>query len=310
MKDADPYSAEIRPDDFAFVYLDVDFPPVAWLVYRGLLISSDCKSANPGNISWFFVDVVRRGLISTIRREGILEGFRLKEFEDRPSRLSCVYAYPTLETATRGDYGRGKFRKENLVAIAPDSTQFKTSAHDSNWITDFDSLPYEVGKKYWTGEQTKEPLLEFLLTGRFWIFGTTVRTRAYETIKQTWPNSLAILELSRLATYFDSDLGAVAPWLKREKDERIVVSQVIKYDDAEGVEILRRAIEQRKRNPSFWINWTDLEPLRHPAPDPEWDTRFCVPDARPYEHELRLDKIVELQSFVNSILRPNQSQRR
>src|SRR5882757_5883986 len=147
-------AAEIRPDDFAFVYLDVDHFPIAWLVYRGALNSSDIASANPGNLSWFLRDTIQRGVVTTLRREGALEGFRRKEFSERISRLRCVYAYPTLEMAKHGDDGRGKFRKENLVAIAPAST-YKSEAYDSNWISNFSALPLETARKYWAGEQTK-----------------------------------------------------------------------------------------------------------------------------------------------------------
>ena len=49
-------NSEIRDDDFAFVYLDVDHLPVAWLAYRGMINSPDVSSANPGNLSLFLMD--------------------------------------------------------------------------------------------------------------------------------------------------------------------------------------------------------------------------------------------------------------
>src|SRR5438876_6243144 len=107
---------EIRSDNFAFVYLDVDYPPVAWLTYRGIINSSDIESANPGNLSLFLMDVVQRGMQSTLRREGLIEGFRLRDCPSFISRLKCVYAWPSLEMAARGSYGRGKFQEKNLVA--------------------------------------------------------------------------------------------------------------------------------------------------------------------------------------------------
>jgi hypothetical protein len=291
---------EIQSDDFAFVYLDVDDPVIAWLVYRAAINSCDIATANPGNISWFLMDVIRRGLISTLRREGVLEGFRLKEFPSNISRLRCVYAYPTLEIAQRGNYGRGKFRLDNLVAIAPASTPYRISEYDSNWITDFDSLPLETARKYWSGETTKNPLTECLLSGRFWIYGTAVRARAYETIKRTWPNSLAMLELSRLAAEFGSDLGSVAPWLKRNGDQ-IMVSSVIRYSESEGQVIIRQAVEQRKRDPTYPINMADLEPLWNTKADPTLDQKFSVPKIEDYP--LRDDKVAELNEFVQIVLR-------
>jgi hypothetical protein len=287
---------EILSDDFAFVYLDVDNPTIAWLVYRGLLNSPDVTTANPGQISWFLVDLLKRGLESTLRREGALEGCRIKQFPQAISRLKCVYAYPTIEAAERGDYRRGKFRKENLVAIAP-ASGIRVQKYDSQLITDFDSLPVDTARQYWSGERTRDPHLEYLLSGRFSILGTAVRNRAYQTIKSAWPNALALLELSRLAVEFGSDLGTTAPWIKQE-GERTFVRHIIRYDEDEGLEILRRTLEQTKVDPQFPVNWADLEPLRRPAEDCAADERFKVPDTRPYDHELRADKLDELKKFI------------
>ena len=33
-------NSEIQSDDFAFIYLDVDDPNIAWLTYRGIINSS------------------------------------------------------------------------------------------------------------------------------------------------------------------------------------------------------------------------------------------------------------------------------
>lgn len=291
---------EIRESDFAFVYLDVDDPHIAWLAYRGLLNSCDITTTNPGSISWFFVDVIKRGLISTLRREGALEGYRLREFPDLPSRLRCVYAYPDLNAATKGNYGRGKFRKENLVAISPAADGFRVSSHDSNWINDFDSLPIETARKYWRGEKTKYPHFECLLNGRFRVLGTTVRKRAYETVKRTWPNALAMLELSRLAVEFGSDLGSTSPWLMREGDE-VFVRHIIRYDEQEGLNIFRQTLEKAKREPTFQVNWADLEPLCRPTDDFDANAKFAKPDSRAYDHLLRQDKVAALNEYVQLV---------
>lgn len=294
-------NAEIQPTDFAFVYLDVDDPTIAWLVYRGLITSPDIGSNHSGNLSWFLLDVIKRGMVSSLRREGALEGFRTKEYPHLISRLRCVYAYPTLDAAKRGNYGRGKFRQENLVAIAPTSRDFLINSHDSNWINDFDALPIDTARRYWSGENTKSPLPESLLSGRFLIYGTTVRSRAYETIKRNWPNSLAMLELSRLAVAFGSDLGTISPWLKREGD-RIIVSTKITYTEQEGNNVFRQTIDEAKRDSAFSVNWNDIKPLCDASSDPALDEKFCVPDIRYYEHELRRDKLDTLNEFIELVL--------
>ena len=85
---------------------------------------------------------------------------------------------------------------------------YQRQEYDSSWITDFDSLPPNTGRRYWSGEQTSDFHSECLLTGRFSVLGTSVRQRAYEAIKKPNPNSLAMLELSRLAAVFDSAWAA------------------------------------------------------------------------------------------------------
>jgi hypothetical protein len=176
------------------------------------------------------------------------------------------------------------------------------SAHDSNWIDDFDSLPMDTARKYWAGETTRQPHFESLLNGRFWILGTTVRKRAYETIKNIWPNALAALELSRLAVEFGSDLGASSPWLVRESDQ-VFVRHIIRYDEQEGLEVLRQTLERAKRDRTFQVNWADLEPLRRPVDDREADAKFCMPDSRPYNHVLRQDKLAVLNEYIGLVPR-------
>jgi hypothetical protein len=292
---------EVRSDDFAFVYLDVDYPPVAWLAYRGVLNSCDIGTANPGNLSLFLMDAVQRGLNSTLRREGVLEGFRLKEYPSFISRLKCVYAWPTLDMATRGSQGRGKFQEKNLVAIAPRNNNYRRQEHDSNWITDFDSLPIDTGRKYWVGATTKAPLMECLLSGSFHILGTSVRERAYATIKRTNPNSLAMLELSRLAAVFESDLGSSSPWIKRE-GERLIATFIIKYTEIEGLQIFTKALLEKQNNPAFQLNIVDLEPLTKTEAGAELDAKFAVPDMRVYEKSFRIEKLSELNRFARLII--------
>jgi hypothetical protein len=96
--------AEICETDFAFVYLDVDDPHVAWLAYRGLLNSCDISSTNPGNISWFLVDVIKGGLVSTLRREGVLEGFLLREFPKTALTAQVRLRVPNTRCCREGQF--------------------------------------------------------------------------------------------------------------------------------------------------------------------------------------------------------------
>lgn len=293
-------SGELRENDFAFVYLDVDDPRIAWLAYRGVINSADQKGANPGEISWHLVNTIQRGLISTLRREGLLEGFRLKQFGGALSRLRCIYAHPTLEAAMKATEGVGKFRKENLVAIEPRDPNFIREEYDSYWVTNFDALSSDqAAKNYWAHEHSNEPALELLLSGSFSILGTTVRKRAYETIKKVAPNSLAMLELARLAEMFSSDLGAIAPFIVMEENGP-VLSSVIMYNEDEGNKVWSQALGRAKDDKTFQMNWDDIKPLT--ASDPKYDAYFSTPDFKGLNKSFRIEKANELKEFIDAVL--------
>jgi hypothetical protein len=50
-----------------------------------------------------------------------------------------------------------------------------------------------------------------LAEGRGVVLGTEIRRLAYQTIKNEWPASLGLLELSRVAVELGSELGFIAP---------------------------------------------------------------------------------------------------
>jgi hypothetical protein len=290
--------SEIEADDFGFVYLDVDFLPIAWLVYRGVLNSPDITSANPGNLSWFQVNGIKRGSSAWLRREGVLEGYRRREFRHCISRLTCVFAYPNLDAAKQGAYSSKNSHPEDLVSIAPASDDFRREEYDGQWIDDFDSLPPKTARRYWVGEVTAAPRIEMLLQGRFWILGTSVRKRSYETIKSHMPDTLAMLELSRLGVEFGSEIGSISPWLVRDRN-KLVVRFIIRYDETEGIAVLRKALDKKARCPEFQINLADLQPLLDSSPSREMDALFSCPDMRPFEHEFRLENFAKLTQYVD-----------
>lgn len=295
-------SDEVRAEDFGFIYLDVDDPAIAWLTYRGLISSSDIASTNPGNISWFFTKLIKRGLSSTLEREGKFEGIRQKSFKEKLSRLNSLYAFDNVETAREALKNLGKFNSENLVSIEPADQGFRREIYDMQWIDNFDLIGIDAAKRYWSGKNYPDhPIPEALLSGRFWILGTSVRKRAYETIQRLDPKALAVLELARLATHFGSNLGAISPWLRKE-GEAIIVSQIINYDEKEGLEVFQRALGEHRKNPEFPINWPDLRPLTESQEDKNLDDLFRVPDGRLFEHEFRIDKATELAQTIQNIL--------
>src|SRR5258707_1549275 len=100
-------NSELKEDDFAFVYLDVDQLPIAWLAYRGVINSCDVQTANPSNLSFFLMDVVQRGLDATLRREGVLEPMRVKDYPavqyhdlDGPAYSQCAPVLCAIRTGS------------------------------------------------------------------------------------------------------------------------------------------------------------------------------------------------------------------
>lgn len=89
----------------------------------------------------------------------------------------------------------------------------RVSHYDAEWITqDFPVSDFWM-HAYFSGQATAAPVWELVVEGQALILGTDLRERAYATVKKTWPQSLAVLELARLAVEVGSDLGAITAML-------------------------------------------------------------------------------------------------
>jgi hypothetical protein len=126
-------------------------------------------------------------------------------------------------------------------------------------------LPYVRGQA--SGQR---PVWELLVDGRAVIFGTSLREAAYEVAKRTWPRSLALLEMSRVAVELDSDLGLIAPIvLGPANDQR--VDFAMNFIDARNQEFLKRFADYDDPK-----NTADLGPA----------AELVLPDLRPYSFRL------------------------
>lgn len=85
----------------------------------------------------------------------------------------------------------------------------------------------------------ERPLWELLVDGRGFVLGTRVRERAYDTVKRKWPQSLGLLELSRVAVELNSDLGLITPFLVVEA-ERMRLGFYLNFADAKDPGFLDR----------------------------------------------------------------------
>ena len=168
-------------------------------------------------------------------RETEIEKVRQTKFPSKVSRLSGLYFFEDRDTALHaGQRWEGNFREEYLTEI-----QFvgqpKISKYDSEWISNYRAF----SEAYWIENYLKGqamgplPLWELLVEGRGFILGTHIRKLAYETVRQTWPKSLGLLELSRIAVELDSDLGLISPILTGNEN-RASLKLYLDFEDAQN----------------------------------------------------------------------------
>jgi hypothetical protein len=145
--------------------------------------------------------------------------------------LKGFYLFPDVASARAAAkrWDGSAFQNEFLaeVAINPSS---RVSQYDAEWITrNFAASDEAWMHAYFSGKATSAPVWELLVEGRALVLGTDLRKRAYETVKNTWPQSLAVLEMARLAVEVGSDLGVVTAMLF-ERERQLVVDYVIRFD--------------------------------------------------------------------------------
>lgn len=259
-----------------YAYLDIDHPIVAWGAYRGVLISSNAEQSPPNcPVSMMLAGIVLYQNNARLSNELIIEKWRQDNFPDLPSRLTGMYFFETKRDAELvNDWGE-HFSPEYLAEIELYSTS-KVSKHDSNWIT-FAPLD-EKGRltdtswinKYWLGLEypKKIPVWELIAHGRAAICGTALREQAYRNLVKEFPETVAILEVSRVAATLGSDLGQSSAWITKKEDDLLELSFYLDMRDADNSEFLERL--SLYRGPK---NYEDLA---------VGGDMFAVPDFRPY----------------------------
>lgn len=196
----------------AYVYLRVLDPLVAWLAYRGEMVSAS-RGGAPA-ISFWTIGTLRTAHAAPerFRDELNIEKTRAEQFPEAVSRLSGFYAFPDRASAARAaSWGPG-FPASDLAEIAILEGS-RVSKHDADWITA--NLGRRTGsdwmRAYLKGDAMSDsPTWELLVDGRALVLGTRLRETAYETVRRNWPASLPLLELARVGVELNSDLGSIA----------------------------------------------------------------------------------------------------
>lgn len=227
-----------------FAFLNVDIPWIAWLVYRGAMVSPKAMRQQVLSV-WhakYLIDAARAGQsLPYFARELEIERARQRSFPNAVSRLSGLYFFEDVRSARRaGQAWDGDFREEHLAEIQIlEATA--TSKYDSEWIsTEMTSADRSWIPNYLSGRaRSDDPLWELLIEGRGLVLGTEVRQRACETVKRSWPKSLGLLELSRVAVELGSDLGQIAPILT-VNGGTATLALYLNFRDAESTDFLDR----------------------------------------------------------------------
>jgi hypothetical protein len=259
----------------ALASLNIANPLVAWLVYRGEMVSS--AEVHEQALGFWLMRALSAesstGHRSAVfQDELVLDALREVHQPHAISRLRGFYLFDDEASAERAiqQWG-GSFHRHALteVGILEGS---RWSRHDAEWI----STRIGSGDRSWMlpylrGEPSgDDPIWELLVDGRAVIFGTQLREAAYEVVQRVWPQSLALLELSRVAVEFRSDLGVITPMvLGQVNDHR--VDFAMNFVDATNQEFLERF--SRYDGPK---NQNDLGP----------GSDLVLPDLRPYSFKL------------------------
>jgi hypothetical protein len=84
-----------------FAFLDLGFPPVAWAVMRGMLVSADQvhSEAPDGFVSFMLAGMIKYQSNNRILNESIIEHVRATRYPQRISRLRGMYFFRSREDA-------------------------------------------------------------------------------------------------------------------------------------------------------------------------------------------------------------------
>lgn len=212
-----------------FAFLNLRFPPVAWAVMRGMLVSA--SEANPtyprGYISYMFAGMIKSQCNWRIFNEMIIERVREMRYLENTSRLSGMYFFRTRQEAEARVGDRrwpNYFTPENLLEFELSPSREPTVA-DANWITYIvrDSSgridPQETGwiENYWSGQayEGREPVWELISNGVASVLNKDIRQRCENYVRMAFPESHISILMARIAGDVGTRGGLISPFIMR-----------------------------------------------------------------------------------------------
>ncbi len=249
----------------SWAHLRIANPAVAWLCARGEMVAATqahqqamgfwlmgslAAETGAGRRSAYFADELE------------LEGRRTSNYTMVISRLSGIYLFAD-ERSARSACARWRgFEERHLVEVGIlDGSRM--SQHDAEWISNH--LGRGGGSvwmdSYLAGQDTADPIQEILVDGRAVIYGTDLREQAYEVVRRTWPRSIPLLDISRIAAELGADLGLIA---------------LMVHADGADLRVDFHLSMEAADDPNFLDRLKDYDGPRNYPPNPE----LVLPDLR------------------------------
>lgn len=266
------------PDRSFWLYLNIDVFPAAWAAYRDQLITSSTygtKEFRP--LSYWPLGLLKDRQKTRLQKELRLEEIRRDFYPHQVSRLHGIYLWGDQVSAARGQERWGTavgthFHPDYLVEVG--FTYTAMSKVDTTWIDVYllpDTYPFdrenvEWMHRYWKGEPypNTDPLWEYIVEGRGVVWGTPLRMKAYEVVKQHAPLSLEQLELGRIAVELGSDIYHIAPFIRRITRTKFRVDYFKDERDHNDAFMTRigEHISRMAKTDHTKINWDAINLLR------------------------------------------------
>lgn len=271
--------------EIGYIYLNLNNPIVCWEAYRGIIISAD-QTIDLDHIhpSIWLSNKIRNENKAGLANELLIESIRMEVSPYKISRLRGLFVFPDINSAKKAESWGGHFKAENLVKVEIHTDKLKTKL-DAKWITnlalDKNGLITQESisdlKKYWEGEiyDFNEDNFEYLIEGKAFILGKDHKEKAYAKIKEFMPETLATLELSRIAATLGSQLGHMIPYIIRTEHGKLKLVHLINFADASNETFLDKF--QKYDGPK---NTNDLNQF----------SEIVIPDLRKFDIEFMISE--------------------
>jgi hypothetical protein len=271
-----------------YCYLNLNNPLVLWETYVGRMASSDYindPSFSPISLRHYsvlrnYINGYKKVLILELRLENIRKIF----YPDKVSRLTGLYFFEDKDVALKAkdEWHLNHFKEESLVDVG--FTYTNITRVDAKWIDNNHDNPNDNWMHdYWQGNPSgNDTLWEIIVSGIGIIWENSVRKIAWDKYKSIFPDSLVLLDLSRIAfelninSVVDCKLGRVLPFVQKIKDNHYRVNHLIDFRDA--------------RNEIFIEKLKNYKGPRNAIPDLNSGVFFKTPDLTKSNFDFQLSE--------------------